>query len=84
MKLKIDLDLDTQEMRFSGSFAHDDMEMLDLSQFDRALLRDCGGPSASDADRLLALELLFRRSIEAYERKDVDLGRLVPQHGSGP
>lgn len=38
-----------------------DFANLELGDFDRAVLADCGGPDRTASDQLLALELIFRR-----------------------
>lgn len=38
-----------------------DFANLRLDDFDRAVLADCSQPESTPADRLLALELIFRR-----------------------
>lgn len=38
-----------------------DFSSLQLSELDRAVLADCDGADRTIADRLLALELIFRR-----------------------
>lgn len=49
---------------FNGVFTASDFMRMRLDHFDRALLADCDGPDCSAADKLLALEMLFRRAGE--------------------
>jgi hypothetical protein len=51
-------------LTFSGRIDAIEFVRLNLTPHDRALLEDCGSHDRTAADRLLALELLFRRIAE--------------------
>ncbi len=46
---------------FRGRIERNDIERIRLDHFDRLLLDDCNRLESSAADRLLALEMIFRR-----------------------
>jgi hypothetical protein len=66
--IKCSHDAERGVMRFVIEIADADMRDVDLCPFDHAVLRDCGRPGASVADRLLGLELIFRRMEEQREK----------------
>lgn len=51
-------------VKFKGEFSMRDLENLNLTKFDHALLRQCGASTLAE-DWLLALEMLFRRHRQA-------------------
>lgn len=56
-------------LRFTGEVRLRDLEDLDLTRLDMALLKDVGGDEkASAADYLLVLEMIFRRHAEQAGR----------------
>lgn len=52
-----------------------------LNDLDKLLLRECDGPDATLADRLLGLELLARRLQEKKDRDAALLGRAIARWG---
>lgn len=71
MKFKIKQEIDPvsmgQVISFYGSISEFDIETLNLTQFDRLLVKECD--TNESADYLLILEMLFRREKEQRETR---------------
>lgn len=64
MKFNIARDAQTDAVTFIGSFPRDELMRLRLSPPDNKVLTAGSSKSASPADRLLALEMIYRRHAE--------------------
>ena len=47
MKFRLEKDFDTHESRFAGSVTVEDIQNMELSDFDKLLLRDCERPDGT-------------------------------------
>lgn len=68
MKFEMTRVLHEDKIIFSGEVSGYDLMTLNLDAFDRRLLEECEA-SNDVADKILALEMLFRRHAEAKARR---------------
>lgn len=71
-KIELSRDIVTGDLHFKGTVSATDMTSLVMDPFDRKVLDECGGPTATAADRLLGLELIFRRLAEQQPRDRIN------------
>ena len=69
MKFVIERDDINWVVRFRGEVTQNDLVRLPLDAFDLRLLAECDRDPTSAADRLLALEMLFRRDEQSMRVK---------------